>query len=199
MPNTENLVSLQADETLWERVFTVAPLVLVGTREPDGRADLAPKHLAFPMWGPWYGFVCSPTHATYRNAVSGGAFTVSFPKPGHVVLTSLAASPRYEDGEKHALEALETLPAREVDGVLVADCSFHLECRLDRTVDGFGANSLVIGRVVAAHADPDALRTLDREDDELIHTHPLLAYLYPKRFASIDQSLAFPFPAGFKR
>ncbi len=194
------LATLEPDDSMWHRVFTVAPLVLVGTREADGGHDLAPKHLVTPMWGPWFGFVCSPRHATYRNACRDGAFTVSFPRPSQVVLTSLAASPRCEeDGRKYALGALPTFPAREVDGVLVRDGYFFLECRLDRTVDGFDQNSLVIGRVVAAHADPDALRTLDREDAELVRDHPLLAYLAPSQFATIERSHSFPFPAGFRR
>jgi len=53
---------------------------------------------------------------------------------------------------------------RNDDGVLVEDGCFFLECELDRVVDGFGINSLVIGRVVAAQADRDALRSLDPDD-----------------------------------
>lgn len=34
--------------SLWSRVFSVAPLVVVGTREAEGSYDLAPKHLALP-------------------------------------------------------------------------------------------------------------------------------------------------------
>jgi len=194
------LTALELDESLWQRVFTVAPLVVVGTREPGGAGyDLAPKHLAAPMWGPYFSFVCSPDHATYRNALRERAFTVSWPRPSQVLLASLAASPRCGDGEKAALRALPTFPAIGVDGVLLRDGYFFLECQLDRVVDGFGRNSLVVGHILAARADPDALRTLDREDDELVHAQPLLAYLHPGRFATIDRSHGFPFPKGFTR
>jgi hypothetical protein len=54
----ESLVSLSLDESIWERFFSVFPLVLVGTREEDGSHDLAPKHLAMPFsWGRWFGLV----------------------------------------------------------------------------------------------------------------------------------------------
>ena len=193
------LAQLEVNDSLWQRVFTIAPLVLVGTREAEGRYDLAPKHLVVPMWGPFFGFVCTPRHGTYRNAVREGSFTVSWPRANQVVVTSLAASPRCEDGSKPSLQALQTFPASRVDGVLVREGYFFLECELERTVDGFGDNSLLVGRVVAASADPDVLRTLDRDDAELVHEQPLLAYLDPGRFATIDRSTAFPLPAGFER
>lgn len=80
----ERLLTLEPSAHLWERVFMVAPLVLVGTRDEDGSWDLAPKHMAMPMgWGARCGFICTTRHATYRNAVREGAFTVSYPKPSH--------------------------------------------------------------------------------------------------------------------
>ena len=74
-----------------------------------------------------------------------------------------------------------------------------LECELDRIVDGFGINSLIVGRVVAARVAEDAERIDDLEDQALVHDSPLLAYLHPGRFTTIEQSLSFPFPAGMKK
>ena len=91
------------------------------------------------------------------------------------------------------------MPARQVDGVLLRDGYFFLECELDRVVDGFGENSLLVGQVVAAHADRESLRAYDREDAELIHDQPLLGYLHPGHFATVERSQAFPFPRGFSR
>ena len=70
---------------------------------------------------------------------------------------------------------------------------------LDRIVDGFGRNSLIVGRVVAARVAEDALRLREGDDAALIHGAPLLAYLNPGRFAVIDNSMSFPFPAGMKK
>lgn len=197
---SRNLVDLDVSQPIWDRFFWVAPLVLIGTVEADGSHDLAPKHMAFPLgWDNYFGFVCTPRHHTYTNASREGCFTVSYPGPDQLVLTSLAASPRYDQDEKPALAALPVIPAHCVAGVLVENCPVYLECELDRMVDGFGVNSLVVGRVVAARVDARALRMDDAEDPDIIRGSPLLAYLNPGRFTAIADSRSFPFPAGMKK
>ena len=77
----DTYVNLELSKGVWDRVFTVAPLVVVGTKEKDGY-DLAPKHMATPMgFGNYFGFVCTPRHGTYHNVKITRNFTVSFPKP----------------------------------------------------------------------------------------------------------------------
>jgi flavin reductase (DIM6/NTAB) family NADH-FMN oxidoreductase RutF len=186
-------------DALWERVFTVAPLVLVGSKDTDGTYDLAPKHMAMPLgWQSRYGFVCTPRHRTYRNIELHGAFTVSFPRSFQIVQAALAASPREQDGTKPALAALPTFPAQDVDGVLAHGCYAFLECELDRFVE-FDDASLVIGRIIAASAVDEAIRDPDRDDAELLRRVSPLAYLSPSRWAAIEESLSFPFPASFTR
>ena len=203
------LVTLDLSEPFWERFFTVAPLVLVGTREPDGGHDLAPKHLCTPLsWEGWFGFVCAPTHRTWVNARRTGAFTVSFVGPEQIVAASLAAGPRYRaaggggptpSDDKPSLAAIPVIPAEVVDGVLVEGCGLYLECALDRVIDGFGPNGLIVGRVVAVHVHQDVLRAADRDDGELIARHPLLVYAHPDRFGALATTHAFPYPLGFRR
>jgi len=194
------LVELDPSRPVWDSFFTVFPLVVVGTLEPDGTPDLAPKHMAMPMsWGNWFGFVCSPRHATERNARREGTFTVSFPRPDQLVLTSLAAAPRCEDGRKHGLDVLPTVPARRVRGVLLEDAVLQLECEVDRVVEGLDENDLLIGRIVAARVHEDALRSPDWSDEEVLIRSPALAYLDPGRFAVIDHAESFPFHKGFSR
>jgi len=191
---------LDVTQAIWDRFFWVAPLVVIGTREPDGSFDLAPKHMATPLgWQNWFGFVCTPRHATYRNAVREGSFTVSFPRPEQLVHASLAAEPRCDDGQKASLAALDIEPAQVVAGPLLRDAYAHLECELDRIVEGFGENGLVVGKIVAARVVESALRAADREDEAVIAENPLLAYLAPGQFARIDRGHNFPFPAGFTR
>lgn len=193
-------IPLDPGPDLWERFFLVSPLALIGTLEYDGSHDFAPKHLLMPLsWEAHFGFVCTPAHGTYRNVRREGWFTVSVPRPEQVVMTSLAAAPRCYDHSKPALSALPTVPATRVGGVLLQDALLHLECELDRFVDGFGRNSLVAGRILAASVAEDAARGPDVDDDDLITRAPLLAYLYPGRFATIDDSRAFPFHAGTSR
>lgn len=194
------LVSLGAEHPIWNRFFHVAPLIVVGTREPDGGYDLAPKHMAAPMgWGNFFGFVCTPAHGTYGNAMREGAFTVSYPRPSQVLAASLAAAPRCEGDEKPSLEALKTFPAHVVDGVLLEDAYLHLECETHQIVDGFDENSLITGRVVEAHVSAEAIRRSDVDDQDLLLRAPLLVYLAPGRYAEVSESFAFPFHAGWAR
>src|SRR6516165_8049073 len=167
-----DLETLDLEYPVWDRCFTVAPLVLVGTIDPAGMPDLAPKHMALPLgWDNYFGFVCTPSHATFRNVERTRSFTVTYPRHTDVVATSLTAAPRCED-TKPIVGALE------------------------RIVEGFGSNALIAGRIVAAHVDPAALRSSDRDDADILLEVPQLAYLYPGRFAVIDATQAFPFPTG---
>lgn len=199
-PESDETISLDVDRPVWDRFFTAAPLVVVGTREDDGY-DLAPKHMATPLgWSNYFGFVCTEAHATYRNAIREEAFSVSFPDPAAAVPSSLTAAPR-GDGEDAPpdLSALPTRPTEVIDGIVLAGAYAWLECELDRVVDGFGENSLVAGRVVAARVRRDALRIADGDDQALLRRSPVLAYLAPGRYAAIREAHPFPFPAGFRR
>ena len=195
----ERLVDIDTRRPVWDRFFSVAPLVLIGTTDPDGSPDLAPKHMVTPMgWQNYFGFVCAPTHSTCRNIARTGEFTVSYPKPSQVLYSSLAASPRQE-GHKPVLDYLTTFTGRKVDAVLIREAYLYFECRHFKTVDGFGPNCLITGEIVAAYAEPGFLRSSEVDDQELVHESPLFAYLAPGRFASIGRSNAFPFPANMKK
>jgi len=200
--STENLVSLDTDRPIWDRFFTVAPLVVIGTKEGE-QYDLAPKHMATPLgWDNYFGFVCTPKHRTYWNVKDYRTFTVSFPWPNQTVITSLTASPRHNDmprGSKPVLQELPTIKAQEVDGIFLRDSYLFLECELVKIIDGFGTNSLITGQVIAAQVHESALRTSEQEDQQLLYQSPLLAYLNPGRFATIQDTNAFPFPANFEK
>ena len=194
------LVSIETSQPVWDRFFTVAPLVLVGTTDPDGSLDLAPKHMVTPMgWQNYFGFVCDPSHSTYQNVQRTGVFTVSYPKPSQVLYASLAATPRTPEGKKPILDYFSTFPAEIVDGRFITEAYLYFECRHFKTVEGFGTNCLITGEIVAAYVDAEFMRTSEHGDDEVIHDSPLFAYLSPGRFATIDRSNAFPFPAEMKK
>ena len=194
------LVELDTSQPIWERFFTVFPLVVIGTRDESGTVDLAPKHLAIPLsWGGHFGFVCAATHRTYQNIQRTREFTVTYARPSQVVLASLAASPRCDDDSKPVVESLPTFPATSVDGVFLQDGYLFLECRLQAIYDDFGRNSLIAGEIIAARVAEDALKRADEDDQDLLMASPLLAYLYPGRFATISATNKLPFPSGFKR
>jgi len=199
-PGRGKLVALDTETPIWDRFFTVAPLVLIGTREPDGTDDLAPKHMVSPMgWQNYFGFVCTPRHGTYQNIKREKVFAVTYPKPSQWLQTSLTASPRCEDDTKPVLKALDTVRSQTVDCPVVTDGYAYLECELDRFVDGFGVNSLIVGKIVAAQVDADYLRAMERDDQDVIFNGPLLGYLSPGRFAAITETYSFPMPQGMKK
>lgn len=194
------LVQLDVATPIWDQFFFVAPLVLVGTREADGTDDLAPKHMVTPMgWQNYFGFVCTPRHGTYGNIKREGVFAVTYPKPKQWLETSLTASPRCEEESKPELQLVPHFRSTTVDCPVVAGGYLYLECELDRFVDGFGVNSLIVGNIVAAAIDPAYLRANDRDDQDLIHDAPLLSYISPGRFATIRDTLAFPIPKGMRK
>jgi len=65
------------------------------------------------------------------------------------------------------------------------------------TIDGLGDNSLIVGVIVGAQGDEEALRLSN--DGDLIHRALLLAYLSPGRFANIQDRYAFLFSTDFKQ
>ncbi len=195
-----NVVAVDTTVPVWEQFFTVAPLVLIGTRDADGALDLAPKHMVTPMgWQNYFGFVCTPRHNTCSNIQRTGEFTVSYPKPSQVLITSLAASPRGAGGGKPVIDYFNTFPATQVDASFIDDGYLYFECRHFKTIGGFGENCLITGEIVAAFADDDYMRHAEADDQETIHDSPLFAYLAPGRFATIDRSNAFPFPEAMKK
>lgn len=196
----ENIVALSTERPFWEQVFTVAPLVVIGSREEDGSIDFAPKHMAMPIgWGDYFGFVCTPRHATYHNIKRTGEFTVSFPRPSQVLFASFTASNRDPDGGKAYLDALSTIAAKCVDGLFLQDSYLFLECEINQFVDGFDDYSLIIGNVVAAYAAENSIRVSDQDDNDLLAEAPLLAYLNWGRYYPVETSYSFPFLKDFKR
>lgn len=199
--STKNLRPLDVSENLWDRVFTVAPLVIIGTVEGES-FDLAPKHMATPLgFGNYFGFVCTPRHSTYRNIEKTGEFTVSFPKPDQVVQTSLSATPRSQcsDKAKDVLQNLSVFRASTMHAPVIAGAYLYLECELFRIIEGFDDYSLITGKIRVAHADKDYLRVSEVDEREQLMKNPLLGYIAQGRYAKISETFNFPFPKDFKK
>lgn len=191
---------IDTNHPVWDRFFTVNPLVIIGSKEEDGNYDLAPKHMAFPMgWKNYFGFVCTPRHGTYQNIKRTGEFSVSYPKPTQVIITSLTATPRCEDNTKPGLDLLPQSRAELIDSIFVKESYIQLECKLEKFIDGFGENSLIAGKIIQAYVDEHYLRSEDRDDHELIFEAPILTYLSPGRYSVIKKSHSFPFPKDFRK
>lgn len=191
---------VHVDDDLWDRVHLPSALTVVGTVDRNGSPNLATKHMAMPVsWGPWFGFVCDPSHQTWQNATATGSFTVSYLAPEQALTATMASAPRNQQDDKPTLATIETRPASKLDGVYVDGCRMALECVLERVVDGLGGNGLLIGKVVAAHVDAEALRSAETDDAESIYTSPLLVYVHPHRFGVLQHTDALPLHAGFRR
>jgi flavin reductase (DIM6/NTAB) family NADH-FMN oxidoreductase RutF len=196
----EKLVSLDTELPIWSHFYTVAPLVVIGTKENKGY-DLAPKHMATPLGRDnYFGFVCTPKHGTYQNIKKEKVFTVSFPRPDQVVLTSLAASPRcgIDHKTKAIVDGLPTFKSENIDALFVKNSYLYLECELTKIIDGFGEFSLIAGKITGAFVNNDSLRISDGDDQKMIYQAPMLAYLPYGRFAEIKNTLVFPIPQGME-
>lgn len=199
MSATKTWTELDLSEPIWDHFHLVAPLLLIGTREPDGTAGFSPKHMVSPMgWDNYFGFVCTPTHSTYRNILRTEVFTINAPRPNQLALASMAASCREESGEKPAAGALPSFPALKIDAPCLLDSYFILECRLFKMVEDIGQNTLIIGKVEVARVHKDGMRDGDGPVCQL-KEHPLLAFVAPDRFTTISTSFAFPYPRKFRR
>lgn len=200
--NTYKMIDITDGHGLWNRFFTVHSLVIIGSKEEDGSYNMAPKHLAMPLgFGPYFGFMGTERKKTYHNVQREKTFTVSYPKPDQVIISSLMASRREEDDSKPIIDKVPTIDAKKVEGKFLKDAYLQLECRLSQTIGQFDEWEMMVGDVVAAYVHKDALRTEgdDTDDANLIRNAPLLGYLHPDRFSVIEESNAFPLPKDFKR
>ena len=202
MKTAENThFALDPTVPIWDRIHMVAPLVVIGTKEGT-TYDLAPKHMVSPLgFDNYFGFVCTPRHATYRNIVETDEFTVSFPMPDQLVLASLSASPRCNDSSasKPVVGQLPTEKASKIDALFLRDSYLMLECERFKIIDGFHENSLITGKVIAAYVDKNYIKDLKCDEQQQIKEHPLLAYIAYGRYAVISETYNFPFPKAFKR
>ena len=96
-----------------------------------------------------------------------------------------------EIGRATALEVLAT----GIDWTYAPTLAVAQDDRWGRTYEGYSEDP----EIVAAYAEPEFLRSSEIDDQELVHDSPLFAYLSPGRFAAIERSNAFPFPANMKK
>lgn len=197
----DDFISLNVEDTIWDHFYTVAPLVVVGSKENDFY-DLAPKHMVTPIgFSNYFGFVCTSRHSTYHNIKKEKKFTVSFVKPDQILLTSLAAVPRCDENHytKEIVKKLPTIPTAKNDNIFIADSYVLLECSLYKIIDGFDDYSIITGQIEAAfvHKDYKILSEVDAQKQ--IFDNPLVAYIAQGRFASIKETFSFPYPKDFKR
>lgn len=192
--------TLDLNRTIWDQLYTAYGLILIGSKEENGSFNFAPKHMFSPAgWDNYFAFMGTPRKATFRNVEREKVFTVSYPRPSQLLITSLAASPREDDNSKLVLDALPTVEAVAIEGRMLADAYIHLECKLDQIVGQFGEWKMLVGKIVRASVSEEAHRHADVDDAERIFHAPIMSYVHPHRFAELKTTQHFPFPVDFKR
>ena len=197
----KDFISLNVKESIWEHFYTVAPLVVIGTKEDQG-FDLAPKHMVTPLgFSDYFGFVCTPRHNTYHNIKKSHRFSVSFVKPDQILLSSLAAMPRcaVKDFTKEITDQIPTVTSQDGEAIFVSDSYVMLDCSTYKIIDGFDDYSLITGKINEAQVHKDYKIISDEGHQKQIYDHPLLAYIAQGRFASIKETLSYPYPKDFQR
>lgn len=196
-----DFISLDPKMGLWEQFYTVAPLVVIGTKEGEN-FDLAPKHMATPIgFSNYFGFVCTPRHSTYHNIKKEKRFSVSFVKPDQILLSSIAAIPRCSVGDfpKDIIAQIPTLTSEDGGSIYIADSYVYLDCALHKIIDGFDDYSIITGTIVKAFVHKDHMIYSDQGQQSRIYKNPLLVYIAQGRFAKIKETMSYPFPKDFQR
>lgn len=74
-----------------------------------------------------------------------------------------------------------------------------LDCSAHKIIDGFDDYSLITGKINSAKVHQDYKIVSDEGHQKQIYDHPLLAYIAQGRFASIKETLSYPYPKDFQR
>ena len=196
-----NFISLDVKESIWDFFYTVAPLVIIGSKE-NNSFNLAPKHMATPIgFSNYFGFVCTPRHSTYHNIKKEKKFTVSFVKPSQVLFTSLSATPRDKNNKnsKEILKSIPTIPTTNNNNLFIADSYVLFECSLYKIIDGFDDYSIITGKIDTALVHKDYKIYSEIDEQKHIFNNPLLVYIAQGRFANVKNTYNFPFPKDFQK
>jgi flavin reductase (DIM6/NTAB) family NADH-FMN oxidoreductase RutF len=186
---------------LWEHFYTVAPLVVIGTKEDEG-FDLAPKHMVTPVgFSNYFAFVCTPRHSTYQNIRREKRFSVSYVKPDQILLSSIAAIPRcsVEDFPRDVIQHIPTMTSEDGQSIFVEDSYLCFDCDLHEIYDGFDDYSIITGTIRTAFVHKDYKIYSDQGQQGRIYDNPLLVYLAHGRFAEVRKTMAYPYPKDFQR
>lgn len=133
-------------------------IVLVCTKSPGGRYDVAPIAWNCPLdYAPASRLilVCDTGHRSYEDLERSGEFAVALPTIAQRDLVEKAGSVSGRDLDKYSSLGLEYFAASRVDARIPAGVAGWLECRLMRVVVE-GTSAIVMGEVLFASARPDA-------------------------------------------
>lgn len=158
--NMKAKLDLSLDKRSWKPAPLLGQIVLVTTLNDDGQSNVAPKSwlsmMAFDP--PLLALGCNLRHWTAQNILQRHEFVINIPgaELAEVVWRSHAI-PHPRPVER---VGLTPIPAHNVQPPLIEECKAHLECVLVQHLS-FGAELIIIGRIVAVSIDREALDTPD--------------------------------------
>jgi len=180
--------------------FSIKPIILVTTLGSNGLPNVAPKTqcTSIGRHEEYFAFVCTPRHHTYQNAKADGEFVVNYPGPELIERVS-AASQFAENVDEVVLSGLTSIPSLVVKPPRIKECRVHLECEVADVKD-LDDGSIILGKVVSRSGDREISfkKGTAEENINLLSTHPLLTYVYPNHYASINTAEKFIFPKNYK-
>ena len=134
------------------------PVVLVSCINAQGEANV--------FTASWVGVAStSPAHLTlglrpYRWSYSAiketGEFVFNIPTRDLLKAVDICGHTAKSREERLKRAGLTLMEASEVKAPLVAECPVNIECKLVHELD-LGSHRLLVGKVVAVHADPEIL------------------------------------------
>lgn len=142
------------------------PIGWIGTRSPEGIANLAPFSFFNAVSGHPPTVLFSPGRFegrpkdSWRNAVESGEFTVNIVSRRLLEAMNATAAKVAPGVDEFELAGLTSVGGDVVDAPLVAECSANLECRVTQVVPtGEPPHDAVVifGRVVRFHIDENLL------------------------------------------
>lgn len=157
-----DLLDPRARYELLTSLVVPRPIAWIGTRSPEGVANLAPfSYFAALAASPMLVGVSIGHHGggpkdSLANILSAGEFTISVVDVGHleVMNASSVTAPAAVDEFAHV--GIDPAEAQRVAAPCVADAPAVLECQMDRHVPLDPApNTLIIGRVVRVQLSAD--------------------------------------------
>lgn len=147
-------------------LYVGTPVILVGTQNPDGSANLAPASSYWAL-GQMLALGLEADGQSVANVLERPELTVSFPSPelwrsvealGDVTGRSPVPdgkAARYQHaGDKFALAGLTPQASEAVAPPRVAECGLQLEAAVRRATRGVGDYYVVEAEVLRVHADP---------------------------------------------
>ena len=158
MSISSNKVSLKIPKGLseeevknWKRDFSIIirPIVVITTVSKEGIPNAALKTNFMVVSSlEKVAFACYPEHDTYRNIVETGEFVVNVPSEDileKILITAIDFPHNVNELEK---AGLTPIPSEKVKPPRIAECKFHLECRLEWIKD-----NVILGKVIAVSID----------------------------------------------